>query len=101
MLRAALPQYRIIGVSIHGGDAVTEEGWNYRTPMHDLAATLQVLLQDGRLKITSTLPSADLLMRELLNFKVKIDPLTAHDSSSTWRENAHDDLVLSVALAAW
>ncbi|MDD1753960.1 MAG: hypothetical protein LUQ38_12840 [Methanotrichaceae archaeon] len=38
---------------------------------------------------------------ELLNFKVKIDPQTAHDSYSAWRESEHDDLVLSVALACW
>jgi len=36
-----------------------------------------------------------------MNFKVKIDPQTAHDSYSAWREADHDDLVLSVALAAW
>jgi hypothetical protein len=36
-----------------------------------------------------------------LNFKVKIDPRSAHDSYSAWREEDHDDLVLSVALAAW
>jgi hypothetical protein len=38
---------------------------------------------------------------ELLNFKVKIDPKTAHDSYSVWRENPHDDLVFAVALAYW
>jgi hypothetical protein len=44
---------------------------------------------------------ASVLQAELLNFKVKIDPQTAHDSYSSWRESDHDDLVLSVALAAW
>lgn len=101
MLRKELPRYRVMGVSIHGGDSTTEEGRDFRTPKRDLVATLQVLLQDGRLQIAATLPSADLLMRELLNFKVKIDSATAHDSYSAWRDNEHDDLVLSVALAAW
>jgi hypothetical protein len=36
-----------------------------------------------------------------MNFKVKIDPVTAHDSYSAWREQDHDDMVLAVALAAW
>ena len=27
--------------------------------------------------------------------------MTAHDSYSAWREEDHDDLVISVALAAW
>jgi len=37
----------------------------------------------------------------MLNFRAKIDPATAHDSYSAWREQDHDDLVLSVALACW
>jgi hypothetical protein len=40
-------------------------------------------------------------VRELLNFKVKIDPQTAHDSYAAWRENIHDDLVLATALSLW
>jgi hypothetical protein len=38
---------------------------------------------------------------EPLNFKVEIDPKTAHDSYTAWRENQHDDLVFAVALACW
>ena len=37
----------------------------------------------------------------IFHFKVKIDPQTAHDSYSAWREADHDDLVLAVALACW
>jgi hypothetical protein len=40
-------------------------------------------------------------VQEFLAFRVKIDPLTAHDSYGAWREGAHDDLVLAVAVAAW
>ena len=49
----------------------------------------------GKLKL------GPVLSQEMLNFRVKIDPMTAHDSYSAWREEDHDDLVLSVALAAW
>src|SRR5438477_511373 len=62
---------------------------------------VQVLLQSGRLKIAEGLPDTKTLVRELLNFKVKIDPVTAHDSYAAWRENIHDDLVLAVAMALW
>ncbi|NPV62811.1 MAG: hypothetical protein HPY61_09320 [Methanotrichaceae archaeon] len=89
------------GVLIHGGDRETHEGGTWRAPKRNLAAVLQVLFQSGRLKISSKLPLASILQTELLNFKVKIDPVTAHDSYSAWREADHDDLVLSVALAAW
>ena len=89
-----------IGVLIHGGDRVTQEGNTYRVPKRDLVGVLQVLLQNQRLKVAPG-PLSDTLAKEMLNFKVKIDPLTAHDSYSAWREAEHDDLVLSVALAAW
>ncbi len=32
---------------------------------------------------------------------MKIDPATAHDSYSHWREGDHDDLVLATAMACW
>jgi len=90
-----------VGVLIHGGDRESNEGSTWRVPKRDLVAVLQVLLQAGRLKISRRLPLAEVLQAELLNFRVKIDPATAHDSYSAWREQDHDDLVLSVALAVW
>jgi hypothetical protein len=41
------------------------------------------------------------LSRELPAFRVTIDPKTAHDSYSAWRERNHDDLVLALALPCW
>lgn len=90
-----------VSVLIHGGDSETGEGNSWRVPKRHLVGTMQVLFQSGRLKISSKLPLAATLQAELQNFKVKIDPKTAHDSYSAWREQDHDDLVLSVALAAW
>lgn len=90
-----------IAVSIHGGDNTAHEKDNWRVPKRDLVGTLQVLLQSKRLKIAARLELGQILQAEMLNFKVKIDPATAHDSYSAWREQDHDDLVLSVALAAW
>lgn len=90
-----------IGVLIHGGDRVAHEGSTWRVPKRDLVGLLQVLLQNSRLKVAGKLKLGPVLQREMLNFKVKIDPATAHDSYSAWREDEHDDLVLAVALAAW
>ena len=90
-----------IGIYIHGGDAVTHEANVYRVPKRDLVGVLQVLLQTGRLKVASQLKLGPVLQAEMMNFKVKIDPATAHDSYSAWREQDHDDLVLAVALACW
>jgi phage terminase large subunit-like protein len=90
-----------IGISIHGGDSVTHELRNWRVPKRDLVGVMQVLLQSGRLKIASKLALKPVLLQEMQNFKVKIDPATAHDNYSAWREGDHDDLVLAVALACW
>lgn len=90
-----------IAVTITGGDQVQHEGRSYRVPKRDLVGSLQVLLQSQRLKVAEALPLAQILLQELLNFKVTIDPHTAHDSYSAWRENIHDDLVLATALACW
>lgn len=92
---------RPVAISIHGGDKATNEGGTWRVPKRDLVGVLQVLLQSGRLKVSSQLKLGPVLQAEMLNFKVKIDPVTAHDSYSAWRESDHDDLVLSVALACW
>jgi hypothetical protein len=59
------------------------------------------MFQTSRLKIAAELPEAKTLINELLNFKVKINVKTAHDSYEAWREGVHDDLVLAVALSVW
>lgn len=89
-------------VTITGGDTETRSGWyDWRVPKRDLVGGLQVLLQSGRLKIARSLEHAETLKAELLNFRVKINVATAHDSYEAWREGDHDDLVLAAALAAW
>jgi hypothetical protein len=50
--------------------------------------------------VAQVLPEAGGLVRELLTFQLKITA-AAHDIYGAWRESAHDDLVLAVALACW
>jgi hypothetical protein len=92
-----------VAITLHGGSSVTRDPQRagFRVPKRDLITVTQVLLQNGRLRVASGLPEAETLKRELLNFKVKIDPKTAHDSYEHWRESDHDDLVLAVSMAAW
>ena len=95
---------RPTAITIHGGSAVSYDPSGrrgYRVPKRDLVSAVQVLLQNRRLKIASSLPEASTLKKELLNFRVKIDPATAHDSYEHWRDGDHDDLVLAVAIACW
>ncbi len=100
MLREA-DVWPLVAVTITGGDTVTQDGSDYRVPKHDLVSTLQVLLQNGGLKIAEGLPLAEVLKREMQNFRVKISLSTGHDSYEAWREGDHDDLVLAVAMACW
>jgi hypothetical protein len=97
---------RPVGITIHGGDTVTAEApgpeiLNLRVPKRDLVAAVQTTLQTKRLQIAAQLPLAATLRKELLNFRIKINPKTAHDSYSHWREGDHDDLVLATAVACW
>lgn len=95
---------RPIAVSIHGGDAVSHEYrgcvW-YRVPKRDLIGVVQVALHSQRLRIAAAHPMASTLIAEMQNYRVTIDPRTAHDSYAAWREGIHDDLVLACALALW
>jgi hypothetical protein len=92
-----------VAITLHGGSSVTRDPQRagFRVPKRDLITVTQVLLQNGRLQVASGLPEAETLKKELLNFRVKIDPKTAHDSYEHWRESEHDDLVLAVSMAAW
>ena len=88
-------------VKIHGGDAESREGNTYRVPKRNLVSALQAALQTGTLKIASSLELAEVLRGELLNFRIKINIATGHDSYEHWREGDHDDLVLAAAMAVW
>jgi hypothetical protein len=69
-------------------------------PKKELVNSLRLLLENGRLRIARKLPGVDVLVRELLNFQVKITA-SAHETFGAWRQGTHDDLVLALALSAW
>lgn len=88
-------------VLITGGDTEHRGGGFYRVPKRNLVSSVQVALQTGALVIHPDLHLAETLRKELLNFRIKINLATSHDSYEAWREGDHDDLVLAVALACW
>ena len=89
----------LVPVTIHGGDAASRDGRGWRVPKRELISATQVLLQTGRLRIAPALAEAETLVRELADYRVKISA-SGHDSYDA-REGQHDDVVLTVALAAW
>lgn len=102
MLRAALPGRRVIGVTITAGSGWSrgEHKDDLRVSKKLLCSTLQVLLSERRMSFAGELPLAPVLESELANFRVKVTP-NANETFEAWRERDHDDLVLSLALAAF
>ena len=82
-------------------------GWKAAAPnlsrksKRDLAATLAVLAQSGRIRVAKDLTEAATLWHEMTHLRSKIDLRTGHDTVEHWREGDHDDLVFSVAVACW
>jgi hypothetical protein len=68
-------------------------------PKKELVSSLQVVLQSRRL-LVAAMPERELLIKELLAFRVKITA-AANETFEAWRERDHDDMVLAVALAIW
>jgi len=89
-------------VTISGGIQEIDGGnFQWSVPKRNLVSSLQIALQTGQLRIARGLAESETLVRELIAFKVRINA-AGHDSyGNDWREAAHDDLVLSAALACW
>jgi hypothetical protein len=68
-------------------------------PKRDLISTMSVLLEQRRLRIPRSLPLADLLTKELQEFKRTVTKVVT-DTYAAERDQ-HDDMVLALALACW
>jgi hypothetical protein len=91
---------RPVAITITGGVSVSRDAGGYTVPKRELISSLQVALQQQRLRIARSLEHAATFEKEALDFKVKIS-IGGHDSYEAWRESTHDDLVLSVAMTTW
>jgi hypothetical protein len=100
MLRRAHIGASIRPLTVTGGHRASRSEGIWQVPKQELVSTLQVLLQTRRLKVAATMPEAQVLVQELLNFKMKVK-VTSDDPLAAWREGQHDDLVLAAACAAW
>jgi hypothetical protein len=86
------------GMSVNRG-----AGGYFRVPKVDLVGVVAVLLQAERLKIARQLSLTPILAEELRTFEVRHGAL-GRDSfgvAASWRQDAHDDLVLALACALW
>jgi hypothetical protein len=102
MLAEARPDAELRPIVITGGLSVTFGDGTTRVPKVLLCGTTQALLQGDRLVIPEELREAATLKSELQNFRARVNPRTGHESlEADWRTQAHDDLILSLAIAAW
>jgi len=90
-----------VGVVITGGDSETRGDGMYRVPKRNLVSLAQVALQNQVLRIPKAHPLAEVLTQELLAFRVDINRHGHETFGNDWREQPHDDLVLSVLLGLW
>jgi hypothetical protein len=93
----------LIGITITGGHTAhrdPDRPWEWHVPKKDLVSALQVAVQNDRLKIAPQLELAKVLAGEMQNFRMKVTT-AANVTYEHWRNSDHDDLVLSVAMAAW
>ena len=85
LLRKTSLNCRILPVTITGGAHDAAVGSGYHVPKRDLITGLQVLFDEGELKIASSLKMGEALVKELTGLK----------------RGSRDDLVLATSLAWW
>jgi phage FluMu gp28-like protein len=100
MLRAVRPACRVTAVTITSGEQAHGRGEEWHVPKKDLMAGLQILLEDGQLKIHRKLREASALVRELTD--IRLSPKSGgRVGMGAEGYGEHDDLAVAVALACW
>ena len=100
LLKRERPGCLVMPVNITGGASESRNGDYYGVPKRDLVTGVQVLLQCGGLQIASGIPHGEALVAEMADMRAKVTA-AGNTQFGAWREGAHDDLVLAVALACW
>lgn len=89
-----------VPITITGGTATTFTDNGYHVPKRDLAGALQVMFSTRRIRMSPKLLLGEVFLKEMSTFAIKISK-AGNDTYEAWREQDHDDLVLSVAMGAW
>lgn len=90
----------IIALNITSGNICSwKAGKEVNVPKKELISSMQVVLQNSRIKIAADLKDLELLKKEFLNFKVKISK--SADAKFNASSGYHDDIVMSICLAIW
>jgi hypothetical protein len=87
-------------VTITSGEQAHQTGAMWHVPKKDLLSGVQVLLEQGQLRVARGMPEAGALVKELLDVQVT---LNGRGGVRMGAEGAgkHDDLVIALGLAVW
>jgi len=100
MLRGARLGCEICAVTITGGARESQVGATWNVPKRDLLSGVQLLLEQGDLKIARKLRQAGALMQELMDVNVRQTD-TGRFRAGADGSGEHDDLAIALALACW
>lgn len=100
MLRSSRLGCAVTAVTITSGESAHGRGEEWHVPKKDLLGGLQVLLEEGRLKIPRKLKETATLVKELTD--IRFTPKSGgRMGMGAEGYGEHDDLALAVALACW
>jgi hypothetical protein len=100
LLRAARLGCDLSAVTITGGERESQSGGSWSVPKRDLIAGVQILLEQGELRIAQKLREAGALVRELLDVRMTMAG-SGRIRLGADGSGEHDDLVIALALACW
>ena len=101
MRQAGLPVIGCVITAGLGQSHQNKETGFWMVPKRELVTRAQTYMQQGRLKIGGKLKLADIIVKELLAFRMRISTTTGNASFEAWRDQAHDDLVLMLCMGVW
>ncbi len=87
----------LIGVTLAAGERLTLHGNEARLGKAYLVSRLQVLLQNGQIKLPK-MAEAEQLVHELMDFEIKVDR-DGQDRYGAFKVGSHDDMVIALGLA--
>lgn len=87
------------GIAITAGSEVKKKHTGWSVPKNILVSRVQALLHTEQLKVAAGIPDAQILLRELQDFRVSYT--SSGFAVFNARSGSHDDLVLAVALAVF
>lgn len=99
--------FNLCRITITGGDKANEDRdmhgalLGYNVPKRDIIHSILRMMQEETLKVAPNLPKMAALLHEFQNFKMKLSKKTGHDTYEAWREEDHDDIILSIGISCW